>query len=431
MSHKRLKQEKPTMGSPVLDGLSEMNYISSRIIPNDIWYIIAKFLTYNSFLSLDNTLFSDDSIVYKEYFYSEISGEDDNQHADVEMNYKARMETVMKYTKMFTGCNLVSYVCHHGFLNLYKEIIQKEGERVITYGDLQYAVSWGHLNIYKYVNENFQPLDSRQMHGLLATAISCGQIEIVKYMYEKNKIKLRNSDWSTLNTLLGRGYIDVLEFIVDQDPTLITNTGYNLCAAVVEYGHSFADRIDSDGNLLVLKFLLEFQPEKKSEQARYSMLSNMGSKDMKYIRFLIEENLYDIAANNYEALRRASDTDRLEMVEYLAGKGPAGLAANEYEPLMNAMIRGNTEIIKFLVNKDSKGIAARDYEVLKKAVMAENLDLIKFSIEKDPTGVAFVSKQLTGYRSARNNEVDKFFIAHGTDINIYSYRQIFEFKLLK
>lgn len=73
-----------------------MNYISSPVIPKDIWYVISMFLPARSLMLLSTfeyTIFAKNSIVYQEYY----KGSEEKKDLPIifyDNNYKAWFEAL-------------------------------------------------------------------------------------------------------------------------------------------------------------------------------------------------------------------------------------------------------------------------------------------------------------------------------------------------
>lgn len=214
-----------------------MSYIEGRAIPRDVWYIIAQFLSYDEYLILstfDNRLFSEDNIVYKEYYQQEVSGPGCEKS-----NYKDEIHRIVKLMDDYQSRHRDSetrpwkffmHACQIGYLRMIKKYANDGTQLIIMYESTKY----NNIGIFAYFIDQ---IDIHDIYYIMVDAVGLGKTNIIKTCIERDYEGAAKHIRELIRGAAYCGSLEMLTFLIGKYPDRKDAINQALCVAAENHAH--------------------------------------------------------------------------------------------------------------------------------------------------------------------------------------------------
>jgi ankyrin repeat protein len=283
-------------------------------------------------------------------------------------------------------------------LNKIRNLVEHGAD--VTKVDINYPISFGYLDIVKYLVEE-KGLDIKKAN--VNEAIKNNKLEMVKYLVEHGAdVKKAN-----LNPFIVTNNLEILKYLVEH--------GADIKNADINYPISF-------GYLDMVKYLVE---EKGLDIKKADLKITINNNNLEILKYLVEHGADIKETDLFEAIRN----NKLEMLKLLVENGADVNAQYEGDSILwraKHVLERNSPIIAYLKQHGAK-LATK--ELLIDAIDRNDLNEVKNLLKK-----GFDIKNDDVNAAIRNNhlEILKVLVDHGakpydSDVVKYSSSEIVEY----
>ena len=268
------------------------------------------------------------------------------------------------------------------------EFMFRHGRRNALY----YAYLYGHIELVKYIVENFDTVRKRCAAGIVTIVAEKGDLEMLKYLVSHGA-QLREKG-NAIRMAAEKGYLEVVQYLVSQGANPILQDDYAMRYAAknghletVQYLVSQGADIHScdehalrmaaeNGHIHVVKYLMA---RGANPIVQYSTTINKATENghfeiVKYLDYSRDERTLDIALEN----------NHTEIVKYLISKDIEKLRSDKNRInliFIRAAGRGNLDLIEYLITIGFNIICIL-YEMLSKAAYHGHINTVKYLVAR-------------------------------------------------
>ena len=242
----------------------------------------------------------------------------------------------------------------------------------------------GHLEVVKCILKVYQADFFYDNEYLLRYSALNGHLNVVKYLVENFDINREDAlRWSAQN-----GHFKVVEYLISTGVNVNIDNNYPLISAA------------GNGHLSLVKYLVSKGADVHAKDDRPLRWSAYNGQ-LHVVKYLVEEHNANIHADNEYALRYSAENGHLNVVKYLVSLG-ANIHAEDEHGLKWSADKGHLHVVKYLVEECQADIHAHDDAAIRWSISRGHLQVVEYLVSRGANimaknGEALVLAARNGY----------------------------------